>query len=38
LTDHDIAQLARNSFIGSFMTDAEKAAALAGFDAFQAKW
>ena len=38
LTEADIATLARNSFVASFMADAEKAAALAAFDAFQAKW
>jgi adenosine deaminase len=38
LTEAEIATLARNSFIASFMTDAEKAAALAAFDAFHAKW
>jgi adenosine deaminase len=38
LTEAEIATLARNSFIGSFMTDREKAAALAAFDAFHARW
>jgi adenosine deaminase len=38
LTAAEIVTLARNSFIASFMTDAEKAAALATFDDFQAKW
>jgi adenosine deaminase len=38
LAEPEIATLARNSFTASFMTDAEKAAALAAFDAFQAKW
>jgi adenosine deaminase len=38
LTAAEIATLARNSFIASFMTDTEKAAALAAFDTFQAKW
>ena len=38
LPEAEIVTLARNSFIASFMTDAEKAAALAGFDAFHAKW
>ncbi len=37
--DHaDIVTLARNSFIGSFLPDADKAAALVRFDAFAAKW
>jgi adenine deaminase len=38
LTEAEIATLGRNSFIASFMTDTEKAAALAAFDSFQAKW
>jgi adenosine deaminase len=38
LTEAEIAVLARNSFIASFMTDAEKAASLAAFDAFHATW
>ena len=38
LTETEIATLARNSFVASFLPDAEKAAALAAFDAFQAKW
>jgi adenosine deaminase len=38
LTEAEIAALARNSFIASFMTDAEKAASLAAFGAFHAKW
>ena len=38
LTEAEIVALARNSFIASFMTDAEKAAALSAFDAFRAKW
>ncbi len=38
LTEAEIVTLARNSFIGSFMSDPEKAAALRGFDAFHAKW
>jgi adenosine deaminase len=38
LTEAEIATLARNSFIGSFLPEREKAAALAGFDAFLAKW
>jgi adenosine deaminase len=38
LTENEIATLARNSFIASFLPDREKSAALAAFDAFQAKW
>jgi adenosine deaminase len=38
LTEAEIATLARNSFIASFMTQPEKAAALAAFDSFHAKW
>jgi adenosine deaminase len=38
LTPAEIATLARNSFVASFMSDHDKAGALAGFDAFQAKW
>jgi adenosine deaminase len=38
LTEPEIVTLARNSFTASFMTDVEKAAALAAFDAFHAKW
>jgi adenosine deaminase len=38
LTEAEIATLARNSFIASFMTDREKAAALAAFDSFHARW
>ena len=38
LTEAEIAMLARNSFLASFLPDREKAAALAAFDAFQAKW
>jgi adenosine deaminase len=38
LTEGEIARLARNSFVASFMPDAGKAAALAAFDAFEAKW
>lgn len=37
LTQDEIATLARNSFVASFMTDADKAAALQTFDAFYAK-
>jgi adenine deaminase len=38
LTELEIAALARNSFIASFLPDTEKSAALERFDAFQAKW
>ncbi len=38
LTEADIATLARNSFIASFLPNPEKAAALAAFEAFRAKW
>jgi adenosine deaminase len=38
LTEAEIVKLGRNSFIASFMTDKEKAAALAAFDTFAAKW
>jgi adenosine deaminase len=38
LTEAEIATLARNSFIASFMKDREKAAALAAFDSFHARW
>lgn len=38
LNQSEIATLGRNGFVASFMTDAEKAAAFARFDAFQAKW
>ncbi len=38
LDESEVALLARNSFAASFMPDAEKAAALVAFDAFQAKW
>ncbi len=34
----EIATLGRNSFLASFLPDADKAAALARFDAFQGKW
>jgi adenosine deaminase len=34
----DVVTLARNSFLASFMPDREKAAAVAGFDDFLAKW
>ena len=38
MTEAEIVTLARNSFIASFMTDTEKAASLAAFEAFHAKW
>ena len=38
LTRSEIAVLARNSFVASFLPDREKAVRLAAFDAFQAKW
>jgi adenine deaminase len=38
LTEIEIATLARNSFVASFMGDSEKAAALKSFDEFRAKW
>jgi adenine deaminase len=38
LTEVEIATLARNSFVASFLPDREKATALAGFDTFRAKW
>jgi adenosine deaminase len=38
LTEPEIATLARNSYAASFLSDAEKAAALERFDAFHAKW
>lgn len=38
LNDAEVATLARNSFVASFLPDAEKAWALAVFDAFRAKW
>jgi adenine deaminase len=38
LTEADIVTLARNSFIASFLPDPDKAASLAAFDAFQARW
>jgi adenosine deaminase len=38
LTENDIVTLARNSFIASFLPDPDKAASLAAFDAFQARW
>ena len=38
LTESDIATLARNSFLASFMPDQEKMAAVGMFDSFRAKW
>jgi adenine deaminase len=38
LTEDEIATLARNSVLGSFMPVHEKALALERFDAFRAKW
>jgi adenosine deaminase len=38
LTENEIATLARNSFVASFLSDHEKSAALTAFDAFRAKW
>jgi adenosine deaminase len=38
LTEADIVTLARNSFMASFLADPDKAASLAAFDAFQARW
>lgn len=38
LTENEIATLARNSFQSSFLSQNEKAAALATFDAFHVKW
>jgi adenosine deaminase len=38
LTEREIATLARNSFVASFLPDRKKVAALAAFEAFQAKW
>ena len=38
LTRDEIVALARNSFVGSFMPDQRKAAALEQFTAFHAKW
>ncbi len=38
LTESDIATLARNSFLASFMPDQEKMAAVEKFDSFRAKW
>jgi adenosine deaminase len=38
LTESDIATLARNSFLASFMPAQEKMAAVTKFDTFRAKW
>jgi adenosine deaminase len=38
LSEPEIATLTRNSFAASFLSDAEKSAALERFDAFHAKW
>jgi adenine deaminase len=38
LTEAEIATLARNSFVASFLPEHRKAAALIAFDAFQTKW
>ena len=38
LTEDEIATLARNSFLGSFLPEPEKAAAVERFDAFRASW
>jgi adenine deaminase len=38
LTENDIATLARNSFLASFLPDREKMAAERKFDRFRAKW
>jgi adenosine deaminase len=38
LTESDIATLARNSFLASFMPEPEKIAAVEKFDRFRAKW
>ena len=38
LAEPDLATLARNSFIASFLPDSEKAAAIATFDMFHEKW
>jgi adenosine deaminase len=38
LTEDEIATLARNSFVASFLDDREKAASTAVFDAFRASW
>jgi adenosine deaminase len=38
LTEPEIATLARNSFIASFLSDSEKTAAVEAFDHFREKW
>jgi len=38
LTEADIVTLARNSFLASFLSETDKAAALARFDAFYERW
>ncbi len=38
LTEAEIATLARNSFMASFLTEHEKAAALNAFDTFHGRW
>jgi adenosine deaminase len=38
LTQDEIATLARNSFLASFLPDGERAAALEAFETFLAKW
>ena len=38
LTEPEIATLARNSFVASFLNDSEKAAAIQAFDEFREKW
>ena len=38
LTQAEIATLAQNSFLASFLPERQKAAALAAFDTFSAKW
>jgi adenosine deaminase len=38
LTEVEIATLARNSFLASFLAKREKLAAVEAFDAFKAKW
>jgi adenosine deaminase len=38
LTEAEIATLARNSFVASFLNDSEKAAAIQAFDEFREKW
>jgi adenosine deaminase len=38
LTEDEIATLARNSFVASFLSQQEKVAALEKFDSFLANW